>query len=594
MSISSLIKWLLSLSLFWSGLVWAVSTEVRVLIDVSGSMKQNDPQNLRVPALKLLTGLIPPGSKAGVWMFDQKATVLVADAKVDAAWQNKARRSASRIHSTGLFTHLGSALDSALQGWEQPPADSVRRSLIVLTDGMVDVNGKPEDNARERQRILQQLLPRLQSAQVRLHGVALSKQADADLLEQLSAGTDGWFLQILQASELDKSFLKLFEQTVERDTLPLADNKFQVDASVNEFTLLAFRKAGSPSAVLKTPDGQQITAVKPPDSIKWYSESGYDLITVSHPVGGEWSLQADIDPQNRVMVVSDLGMQVSELPNNLFVGEAPQLQASLTEKDQVIQRKEFLMNVKMTLEQQVAGNNRRMPIMDDGADGDSQLGDGLFSVKLEPAASEGEWVLVTEARSPTFQRQKRQAVRFQPIPLDTQLEPAAEGQDHHLRIRPKAEWLKPETLVIAGKVILPDGSQQQVVANREADAFVLPLTRQTQGSHYQVTLAVKGKTAAGRDLQLLLPSLSLDPEAKASAPVPAVVEPPKPAEDPVKPTEPEPVAPAPEESGHGLAFWLPILIGGNLVLIGLGWFGYRFIKKRQQAKVAELSSALEE
>ena len=39
--------------------------DFRIVIDVSGSMKQTDPKNLRVPALKLLNGLIPSGSRAG-------------------------------------------------------------------------------------------------------------------------------------------------------------------------------------------------------------------------------------------------------------------------------------------------------------------------------------------------------------------------------------------------------------------------------------------------------------------------------------------------------------------------------------------------
>ncbi len=35
--------------------------DFRIVIDVSGSMKQTDPQNLRVPALKLINGLMPLG-----------------------------------------------------------------------------------------------------------------------------------------------------------------------------------------------------------------------------------------------------------------------------------------------------------------------------------------------------------------------------------------------------------------------------------------------------------------------------------------------------------------------------------------------------
>ena len=43
--------------------------DVRVLIDISGSMRQNDPENLRRPALRMLAGLLQPGTRAGVWTF---------------------------------------------------------------------------------------------------------------------------------------------------------------------------------------------------------------------------------------------------------------------------------------------------------------------------------------------------------------------------------------------------------------------------------------------------------------------------------------------------------------------------------------------
>ena len=37
----------------------SVMSEIQILIDVSGSMKQNDPKNLRISALKLLVNLLP-------------------------------------------------------------------------------------------------------------------------------------------------------------------------------------------------------------------------------------------------------------------------------------------------------------------------------------------------------------------------------------------------------------------------------------------------------------------------------------------------------------------------------------------------------
>ncbi|MDH5396376.1 MAG: hypothetical protein OEW97_08870, partial [Gammaproteobacteria bacterium] len=34
-------------------------TDLRVIVDISGSMKKTDPKNLRRPAIRLLAGLIP-------------------------------------------------------------------------------------------------------------------------------------------------------------------------------------------------------------------------------------------------------------------------------------------------------------------------------------------------------------------------------------------------------------------------------------------------------------------------------------------------------------------------------------------------------
>ena len=40
--------------------------DVRVLIDVSGSMRENDPNNLRQSALQLLVNLLPANATGGV------------------------------------------------------------------------------------------------------------------------------------------------------------------------------------------------------------------------------------------------------------------------------------------------------------------------------------------------------------------------------------------------------------------------------------------------------------------------------------------------------------------------------------------------
>ena len=141
--------------------------DIRVLIDVSGSMKHNDPKNLRAPALRLLVNLLPKGTHAGVWSFAQYVNPLVPEGVVSEDWQRQGTEAAGRIHSRGLFTDIGKALAVATKGWEEKDPETARH-LILLTDGMVDVSKTPGANAEARQRGARPATPA--SARCRYHG----------------------------------------------------------------------------------------------------------------------------------------------------------------------------------------------------------------------------------------------------------------------------------------------------------------------------------------------------------------------------------------------------------------------------------------
>src|SRR5690606_40448355 len=80
--------------------------DVRVGIDISGSMKQNDPGNLRRPALELLVQLIPKDSKAGVWLFGEDVDVLMPNQVISERWRVDASEGASLISSSSLYTNI--------------------------------------------------------------------------------------------------------------------------------------------------------------------------------------------------------------------------------------------------------------------------------------------------------------------------------------------------------------------------------------------------------------------------------------------------------------------------------------------------------
>ena len=155
----------------------AILNDVRVLIDISGSMKLNDPGNLRQPALRLFISLLPADTQAGVWTFGQWVNMLIPHDNVSAKWKDQANKSISKVNSAGLYTNIEEVIRRSTVDWINTTSPS-KRSLLLLTDGIVDISKDDEINHSSRNRILQELVPRLQKANVVIHSIALSNESD--------------------------------------------------------------------------------------------------------------------------------------------------------------------------------------------------------------------------------------------------------------------------------------------------------------------------------------------------------------------------------------------------------------------------------
>ena len=59
-------------------------------------------------------------------------------------------------------------------------------------------------------------------------------------------------------------------------------------------------------SALEDPDGAALSAAKSRDTVRWQSEAGYDLVTITAPAPGDWQISGTPDPDNRALVVTDL------------------------------------------------------------------------------------------------------------------------------------------------------------------------------------------------------------------------------------------------------------------------------------------------
>ncbi|MDD2759719.1 MAG: VWA domain-containing protein, partial [Methylomonas sp.] len=345
----------LFLVFYIAGLLFGIDTvaiadspeEIQVLIDVSGSMKQNDPDNLRTDATQLLISLLPDKAKVTLWLFAEQTTPLSQSDAVDEAWRQQALKDSKAIHARGLFTDIEKAIDTALKNSLEAEGD---KNLILLTDGMVDISKDIMVSADSRERILSEWIPRLRQHRIKVRTIALSEQADRELLERLAFDTDGWNETAESAEQLQRLFLKMMQKVAPKDTVPLDGNRFNIDASIREFSVLVFKKAGTSPTQLIRPDQHKIGKQQAlADNVAWLETSGYDLITVAQPMAGDWQIEAEIDPDNQVMILTDLKLQLEGL--HQFVGEKEPLALELyfTEQDKLIDRPDFVDLVTLSL-----------------------------------------------------------------------------------------------------------------------------------------------------------------------------------------------------------------------------------------------------
>ena len=478
-------------------IVMAADIDVRILIDVSGSMKANDPQNLRIPAVRLVAELMPQGSTAGIWNFSENVDQILAPSKVDVKWKAAAKEAVNSIHSRGQLTDIEAALKAATRDWDAAGSSTLERHVILLTDGMIDVSKQATANTASRERILGNELARLKVSGAQVHTISLSENSDRELMTVLAENTDGWSEQIDDAASLQRIFLHIFEQVASPDSIPLMDNQFEVDKSISEMTLLVFHEQGAEPLELVNPDGEKLQFDSHPANVHWRAESGYELVTVSDPVQGNWRINTDPDPDNRVLIVTDIKLELDTLPTNMMTNEAVILNALITERGQPLKREDFLNLLQAELV--VSGSDVDAPITFPVPFDPQQL---RFTIEHVIDWPPGDYEFVVRIDGGTFQRERRSKVRIHETPIMFSSVLAEDGLATNIFILADKELVDLESLMGLLVVTKPDGANEafDLPVFSSGETF-LTIAMPVNGT-YKIEPWVLGRSTSGRKLNV--------------------------------------------------------------------------------------------
>ena len=146
--------------------------EIHMLVDVSGSMKLTDPQNLRVKAIKMFIFLIKQKALMQIQTFATTTQLMMPLKPVSTEFQNQYNIKSYQINSIGAWTDIEAAVNKANQSWGLG-----NKVIIILTDGAVDLGEEFRTN-QSRNKLRESVLLNLQKNGVRVFTVGFSKEAD--------------------------------------------------------------------------------------------------------------------------------------------------------------------------------------------------------------------------------------------------------------------------------------------------------------------------------------------------------------------------------------------------------------------------------
>ncbi len=203
--------------LFWLSLaplpvLAAVNARDMVLVlDNSGSMKKNDPQFLTSQAVTGFLRELDGDTRVAIIIFDQDVRMVVPMTPVDADSREAILASLRQVNYRGKYTDSPAAMERAIYTLENDGRAEASKSIIFMTDGIVDTG----DTARDREMgrwLREDLTADAASAGIRIFAIAFTEKADFHLIQGLARKTGGDYFRALAPSDLEGVFRGINEK----------------------------------------------------------------------------------------------------------------------------------------------------------------------------------------------------------------------------------------------------------------------------------------------------------------------------------------------------------------------------------------------
>jgi uncharacterized protein (TIGR03503 family) len=319
--------------------------------------------------------------------------------------------------------------------------------------------------------------------------------------------------------------VKYYENDDITNQIPYFDNRFHIDAQLDEVTLLFYRKSGTPPITLVRPDGSKLKINNLPDEgVEWFDDRTFDMITITKPMPGPWQAIGDILPNSKIMLVSDVSLEVAPMGEFVFSGETLKLTSQIYNQELLIDDPQFNDVINLDVDFYSSNNTAydnfgAKPVAmgsfrDDGRELDEYARDGIFTAEFVLDFSPGEWIAVYRVILPMATRELRQKpIILRPNPVTVNVDATTDSlAKHKLILAIDDTFVDPDSMIFQGKVTYPNRqSEPFAVMEGKGISRIKDIDYSEPGVH-RLSIRAFGETVNGREFRLELPSFSFNVE----------------------------------------------------------------------------------
>ncbi|RUR12203.1 vWA domain-containing protein [Legionella sp. km772] len=189
--------------------------EIHLLVDVSGSMKKTDPQNLRIKAINMFIYLIKQKASMQIQTFSTDTQLMIPLKTVTESYQAEYKQKSYKIGSNGQWTDIDTAMNEANKSWGLG-----KKNIILLTDGAVDL-GTEFRTTQSKNKLMESTLQSLHKNGVTVFTIGFSKDADKALLDNIALKTSGISRVVSESKDLDNVLYSIFTAIIPVNGTPI-------------------------------------------------------------------------------------------------------------------------------------------------------------------------------------------------------------------------------------------------------------------------------------------------------------------------------------------------------------------------------------